>query len=388
MSFIPKKIDPAFLSGNCRSAKLKRVVFSMSLFALAFAFVLNAAFVTVLAQKTDNVKQGEDDILTGIRTAKTLIENEEWAKARGGLEALIIKYPQNKYLDIVYYWLAYTQFQQKNYPEAEQTIARLQSEFPNSEWNSEAKNLLAEINSKKGRVSVPTAQEISGDDETEAFNIQSLLESDHPKGAARIDELFGAGSNASVNLRESVLLILADDKSDWATDKLIWVLKTEKEEVLLKQALIGLADRDVRKTAPVVRDFIKQNDNEEFTDAAFYALSGRNGENSFADLVYFAKNAANVEVRRKSIIWLGEKATAAAVRELKSLYGSLTEKELKEQVQISLNEMETTESFKALMDLIDGETDKDLVEHGLELLEQKTDPTILRYLERKKQKEN
>lgn len=386
MSFIPIKIDSAFSRVDRRSSKLKRATYGLLLFALLLAFVQSANLVTVSAQKNENAKQ--DEILTEIRTAKAFIENEEWAKARTELEGLINKYPQNKYLDIVYYWLAYTQFQQKNYPEAEQTIARLQSEFPNSEWNAEAKNLLAEMNSKNGRASVPTAPEISDDDEAEAFNIQSLLESDHTKGAARIDELFGAGSNASVNLKESILLILADDKSDWATDKLIQVLKNEKEEVLLKQALIGLANRDSRKTAPIVRDFISHSDNEEFTDAAFYALSGKNGENSFADLVYFAKNAANIEVRRKSIIWIGERSTAAAIKELKNLYGSLTEKELKEQVQISLNEMETTESFKALMDMIDRETDKDLVEHGLELLEQKTDPTILRYLERKKQREN
>ncbi len=66
----------------------------------------------------------------------------------------------------------------------------------------------------------------------------------------------------------------------------------------------------------------------------------------------------------------------------------VVEPELKEQIQISLSEIDTTDSLQVLIELIEGETDKDLVENGLELLEQKAEPIVVRYLEKKSRTKN
>ena len=369
-------------------------MFVFIIFFGAVIFVSEIKFLPEVAARqvneTDRKKvDDEQEILAEIRIAKNFIENEEWEKARVKLTGIINDFPQNRYLDIAYYWLAYTLFQQKNFSEAEQTIADLQRKFPDSAWIDESKSLLVEINSKNGRQINLTSEEFSkSDDETKAFAVQNLLETDRSKAMIMIDEILGSASKAADNLKESVLILLFDDKSDWATEKFIQVIKTGNNENLVKQALIGLGKRDEKKVLPVLRDFLQQNTNENLTDAALYSVSKLQSEASVANLIYFAQNGSSQELKQKSIIWIGNGKSKRAIEELKKLYSFYTDVELKEQVQISLSEINTPEALQVLIGLIEGETNKDLVEHGLELLKEKTEPSVLRYLEKKLQVKN
>ena len=375
-----------------RRANLKLFVYII--FFGAVIFVSEIKFLPEVAARqvneTDRKKvDDEQEILAEIRIAKNFIENEEWEKARVKLTGIINDFPQNRYLDIAYYWLAYTLFQQKNFSEAEQTIADLQRKFPDSAWIDESKSLLVEINSKNGWQINLTSEEFSkSDDETKAFAVQNLLETDRSKAMIMIDEILGSASKAADNLKESVLILLFDDKSDWATEKFIQVIKTGTNENLVRQALIGLGKRDEKKVLPVLRDFLQQNTNENLTDAALYSVSKLQSEASVANLIYFAQNGSSQELKQKSIIWIGNGKSKRAIEELKKLYSFYTDVGLKEQVQISLSEINTPESLQVLIGLIEGETNKDLVEHGLELLKEKTEPSVLRYLEKKLQVKN
>lgn len=355
----------------------------------AFLFISNVHLLPPLfaqeVNKSNKKSEGDEQkILTEIRIAKNFIGNTEWEKARIKLTSIINNFPQNRHLDISYYWLAYTLFQQKKFSEAEQTIDLLQREFPASAWTVESKTLLVEISSKNGQKVNLTDEEFSkSDEETKAFAIQNLLKTDRTRAMAFIEEILSTTSKAADSLKESVLILLFNDKSDWAMEKFIQVIKTGNNENLLKKALIGLGKRDEKKVLPFLRDFLQQNTNENLYDAAFYSISELSNESAIATLVYFAKNGRNEELKEKSIIWLGNVGSKNAIEQLKSLYGFFTELELKQQVQISLSEINTLESLNVLIGLIEGETNKDLIEHGLEMLKRKTEPLVLKYLEKK-----
>lgn len=366
------------------SRPLVRIIFFSALLNGFGAAVSHTVFAQNESEKSEAAKKDDDKILVEIRTAKNFVENEDWEKARAKFAEIISDFPQNRYLDIAYYWLAYSLFQERKFPEAEQTLAELRTNFPDSAWLDEAKTLQVEINSKSGRQTAIGAEEFSAsDDETKAFALQNLLKTDRQTAVRQINEILGGAGDAADNLKESVLILLADDKSDWAAEKFFQVLKTEKNENVLKQALIGLRSRDKTKVLPVVRDFLRRNENENLIDAALYALAGDGGETALATLVNLAQNGESDELKQKSIIWIGEKKSEKAIEELKKLYYVYSSAELKKQVQISLVEMEMTEAYQAVIGLLEGETNRELVEHGLDLLKEKNDPVILRFLEKK-----
>ena len=369
----------------------KRKSLKLFVFIVFFTTFLLVANVhlrqQVFAQEVTRTNEKEDDkqkILTEIRIAKNFIENTEWEKARTKLVSIIKTFPQNHHLDIAYYWLANTLFQQKKIFEAEQIIIILQSEFPSSAWIDESKSLLVEINSKNGQKTVLTNEEFSrSNDETKAFVVQNLLETDRTKAVSIIDEILSPAGNAADNLKEAVLIILFDDKSDWATEKFTQIIKTNSNENLLKKALIGLGGRDEKKILPFLRNFLQQNTNENLFDAALYSVSRFSETSATAVLVYLAKNGRHKELKQKSIIWLGNIGSKNAIEELKSLYKLFTELEFKQQVQISLSEINTPESLKSLIGLIEVETNNNLIEYGLEILKQKINPTAIKHLEKK-----
>lgn len=370
---------------------IKRAHLKLSVLITFFATTL---FITeihfspkVFAQETNKVNRQSDierKILSEIRIAKNFIGNRNWDKAQIRLADIIQDFPQSHHLDIAYYWLAYTLFQQKKLSEAENTIAGLQRKFPNSKWFDESKSLTVEINSKNGKQSNLTDEEFSkSDDETKAFAIQNLLETDRSQGMLKIGEILASPDKTTESLKESVLILLFNDKSDWATDKFIEVIKNEKAENLLKQALIGLKKRDEKKTLPVLRDFLLQNTNENLLDAALYSVSGLTNETALNTLDYFARNGGTDELKQKSIIWLGNIGSKSAIENLRVLYGFFREIELKQQVQVSLSEINSPESLQILINLIEAETNKDLIEHGLEMLKQKKSSIVLKYLKKK-----
>ncbi len=383
MSEISFQIPLSNYSRSVRSLGLVSIFFFTGVFFFPKAFVISPVSAQETTQ-TGNDKTDEQTVLREIRIAKNFIENEQWEKARVKLAEIIANNPRNRYLDIAYFWLAYTLFQQQKYTESEQIINDLQRDFPNSDWIDESKSLLAEINSKNGRKTNLTSGEFSNaDDETKAFAVQNLLKTDHPQATVMIDEILAPASKASNDLKESVLILLFDDKSDWATDKFVQALKNEKSENVLKQSLIGLGSRDEKKILPVLRNFLEQNDNENLTDAALYALSEMKGEAPFESLNYFAQSGKTDELKQKSIIWIGNAKSPRRLATLQKLYGLYTATDLKEQVQISLSEIDTPESLEILMGLIDGETNEELIDHGLELLKEKNEPPVVRYLEKK-----
>ena len=365
------------------------LIFTALVLCSEFPVLLKVSGQEVVKPNSEQAENDDQKVLNEIRAAKTFIENEEWEKARVKLSETIGGFSHNRYLDMAYYWLAYSLFQQKKFSEAEQIIADLEREFPDSAWLDESKSLIVEIKSKTSQQTALVNEELpDGETEAKAFAIQNLLETARPKGVAVIDEILSSQSKASDNLKESVLILLIDDKSDWATDKFIQILKTEKSESLLKQSLIGLGKRDEKKTFPVLLEFLRQNANESLIDAALFAVSNTGKDTSLAALADLAKNGNDYDLRQKSIIWIGESGSNKAAAELKSIYGFLAENGLKEQIQISLSEIDTPDSIQILIDLIEGETDKSLVENGLELLEQKADPIVLRYLEKKARDKN
>ncbi len=339
--------------------------------------------------KTDSQNMDERQILAEIRTAKSFIENEDWEKARLKLTDIIRNFPQNRHLDIAYYWLAYSLFQEQKFSEAEQVIANLRSEFPNSAWIEESKSLLAEISSRNGRQAEVEKDGFAGsDNEAKAFAVQNMLKTNRKQAVSMIDEILAPGSQSADFLKESVLTLLFDDKSEWATNKFVQALKNETSEEVLKQALIGLGRRDEKTRLPVLSNFLRRNENENLLDAALYAVSQSRSETSIAALVEYAQNGGSDALKQKSIIWIGNIKSKRAVEELKKLYAFYIVADLKKQVQISLSEIDAPEASQALIDLIERETGKDLIDHGLELLKEKNEPAVLRYLEKKSQGKN
>ena len=93
-----------------------------------------------------------DKAMKAFHVGRDLIEDEKWEQAEKQFRHLLRDYPQHNQADAAIYWLAFTQKKQRKYPEAEQLLLKLVSNYPKSSWASDAKALRLEIAPALGNV--------------------------------------------------------------------------------------------------------------------------------------------------------------------------------------------------------------------------------------------
>src|SRR5262245_21331790 len=79
------------------------------------------------------------------RAGRDLIGERKWAAAAAKFNDFIRTYPRDKNIDAALYWLAFCLKQQGRLVEADQTLERLNKEFPRSNWRDDARALQIEI---------------------------------------------------------------------------------------------------------------------------------------------------------------------------------------------------------------------------------------------------
>lgn len=331
-------------------------------------------------------QQQDDDknILAKIRLLRSLIEEEEWVKAESTAIKILADYPKNRYLDMVYYWLVYSQYKQGKTADAVTNISKLQQEFPDSAWIEEANLLQIELTTDENkRLKLIEESILNGDDEKKSRAIENLLKIDEDKAYESINEILRPDSGESLGLKDSILLILAQEGSKRATDKIVEIAQIEKNEELLKRAVINLDEVDETVSFPVLKNILNETTNTEIIEAALYSITEHQNLSAMKLLSEFARFGKTKFIKSKSIIWLGQIDLENSTKELMNLYHFYNDTELKEQVLITLNERDSTDSIKAIIDLIENETDKSLIKSGIELLKQKSAPFVREFLKGK-----
>ena len=90
-------------------------------------------------------QQGNDAATAKFDSARDLIDDAQWAKAAAEFAQYISAYPQEKNLDAAMYWLAYSQYQLRQFNQSKDTIDRLLKAYDKSSWKEDAELLMAQI---------------------------------------------------------------------------------------------------------------------------------------------------------------------------------------------------------------------------------------------------
>jgi tetratricopeptide (TPR) repeat protein len=124
---------------------------------------------------------------------------------------------------------------------------------------------------------------------------------------------------------------------------------TESIEIR-KQAIFWLSELEGEETLNALQEIIKGSTDPELLDSAIFAISQQEGAQAAALLRQLAENEAlGIELRKKAIYWLAEEHEERAVPFLTELYGKLEDTELKRQVLFAVAETEASEALGWLL---------------------------------------
>ncbi len=191
------------------------------------------------------------------------------------------------------------------------------------------------------------------------------------------DIMNGSGERA---LRDRAIFALSQHASTEAGTALRAFAENEREPIELRErAIFSLGQRRGTDQTEYLRGLYRKMNDIELREKVLFALAQRRGAGNEAFLMGIVTDAREpVELRKKAIFNVGQ--MGGAVSTLVTLYGSLTDRELREQVIFALSQRREREALDKLMDIASADADRELRKKAIFWLGQSRDPRATAFL--------
>jgi HEAT repeat protein len=214
-------------------------------------------------------------------------------------------------------------------------------------------------------------------------------------------------------VREQAVFWLSQVKAPEAVDALESILKESKDPDLQEKAIFAISQHGSERAFQILRAYAERADAPEelranaifwigqnpraggtdylvdlypkltdpdLKERAVFAIGQGKNEESRAWLLARARDRSeDVDIRKNALFWAGQSG-ALSVEDLKGLYESLGDTEMKEQVIFVASQRKEAGAVDFLMDVAKNETDKDLRQRAIFWLGQSKDPRVADFL--------
>jgi len=143
-----------------------------------------------------------------------------------------------------------------------------------------------------------------------------------------------------------------------------------------EKAVFWLGQSDDAEDAAFLRTLFPKVQEFELKDKILFSLSQNDDAASGKFLAEVARNTnENIELRKKALFWLGQRdeTDGAAIA---TLYGTFTDREIKEQLIFVLSQKDDKAAIDKLIDIAKREPDKELRKKAIFWLSQSDDPRV------------
>jgi HEAT repeat protein len=182
-------------------------------------------------------------------------------------------------------------------------------------------------------------------------------------------------------LRERAVFALSQHPSDRANAILrAYVQKAGEPDELRENAIFWLGNEGSAEDQAFLKELYSDLGSQQLKEKILFAVSQRSNEDSRNWLIDVARNhSESVEMRKKAVFWLSQQGGFRA-DDLKGLYRSSPELELREQVLFALSQRHEPDAVTELIDIARNETNSDLREKAMFWLGQSGDPRAAEFL--------
>ena len=321
-------------------------------------------------------QQSANDATVVFRSARDLITDGDWAKAREKFNEYVNSYPNEKNIEAALYWLAYTQHKLARYDQCRSTIDRLLEKYPSTTWREDARVLLAQapgayaiaaedLASELQDVSpatlppaqapvvympgaplttvgvtpqpaqgfqAPVAVSVWGvdgsgssaaDDDPCEFKIvvlQALFQTDLQRGIVAATEWLKPGSTQTTRCKSAALTLLGRNGGKAVTPVILGVARNEPDLKLRARAISALGVSNDDNVIDALRDFALTSAENDIVEASLYALSKHTGERAINVLADIAISAKTTPQRKLAISSIASRPGEPAVDALFRIY--------------------------------------------------------------------
>ena len=201
-------------------------------------------------------------------------------------------------------------------------------------------------------------------------------------GDAGLDALLQLAKDADVRVRKQTVFWLGQSDDVRGRRAARGMAEDTNEDVEVRaQAIfaIGMGDESTAEDRAWLRGLYPRLTSEKLRDRVLMSAGQQGGPEDHRWLLErAADNSESTHSRRQAVFWAGQ--GGAPVTDLVSLYGRLTNDQVKEHVIFALSQRNETAATDALLEMAKRDPDRDMRKKALFWLTQKDDPRVTKLI--------
>lgn len=317
--------------------KMLKWILGIFTFCLSFLILGGSNYVYGVRHSSDVLSSSaqagnaDDSFLKEYEAARDLIAKEEWVRASEKFNKIIKEYPKHNLSDAVLYWLAFTYKKQNKFSETQETLARLNREFPSSPWLDDARVMMVEISRQLicrdlagqvicGYFAATLNPNKAGQSETLSgspnHSKPTTLKPLAPGDLIDYSDYADGGTldaNSEIKLAALRSLFSVEPQKGLKAAGEILRSNSQKADDRLKEQVIHLTGRSGEKSAtPLIIEVVRRETNLKILKAAINALVRINSEAGTEFLVQWYDAENNKDIKEKLLLSLSEHPRAVS----------------------------------------------------------------------------
>ncbi len=203
--------------------------------------------------------------------------------------------------------------------------------------------------SRRGRGRTSSECE-GGDDDVKVVALNALMQMDAERAMPLLRKVMASRERCAEVLRRKAVFLIAQKRVAESTELLVDAARNDPDEDVRKESLFWLGRVDGARAQEILRDVALKSGDVDLQKQAVFSLSqsgSASGRETLRQIA--ASNDANPDVRAEAIFWLGQRGSAEDTEYLRTLYGRLTNRDLKDKVLFAVSRRRGNASW--LLDL-------------------------------------
>jgi HEAT repeat protein len=188
------------------------------------------------------------------------------------------------------------------------------------------------------------------DDDTKLAALNALMQMDDARARPILRRVLARRDAGSVCLRRKAVFLIAQEDADGTEDILLETARSDPDQEVREQAVFWLSQVGTERAVGALDSILRTSKDPALQEKAVFALSQHDSPRAIQALRTYAERPDLSEnLREKAIFWIGQSGGKENEAFLRSLYGRLKETELRNKVLFSISQAGGTENMRWLL---------------------------------------
>ena len=188
------------------------------------------------------------------------------------------------------------------------------------------------------------------EDDTKLAALNALQQMDDAKARPILQKVLARRDAGSVCLRRKAVFLIAQESAGGAEDILLATARTDPDREVREQSVFWLSQVGTDRAVAALDSILRTSKDVSLQEKAIFALSQHEGPRAQQALRGYAERSElPEETREKAIFWIGQQGGKENDAFLRALYGRLKEVDLREKVLFSLSQSGGNDNVRWLL---------------------------------------